>query len=488
VGRVLNVVRAALQGPPAGLPFGPLWALVLLPGLWLLAGALAPAETARPRPTRFKHELPIPVERTGARIDIAIQQTEVELRAGRKTSMWTYDGTFPGPTIRRPSGQSTAVTFTNQLPASAGSMTVHNHGGHSPSSEDGQPDDFLIPPGGSRTYTYPLTEGGLPERAATQWYHDHRMDLTGRNVWMGLAGFFIIDDPVDAALPLPDGEFDIPLMIVDRRLNAKNQIPYSFDPDGVTGRHILVNGAIRPHLVVGDRKYRFRLLNASNTRTYELQLGNKQSMIQVGTDSGLSPAPVSRTRIRLGPAERAEVVIDFAGRLNQRIVLRNRAASGAASRIMQFRVEDDLDDDSSVPASLRPAPTLPEPEVTRTWDFGLDLDADARRIWTINGREFDPERVDAFPEVGATEKWIFRNLSEADHVIHVHGADWRLLTRNGGPPDPSEDGLKESFFLAPGESVAVVGRFTDHTGRFMLHCHMLEHEDRAMMTQFEVVP
>ena len=160
---------------------------------------------------------------------------------GRPTRMWTYGGTFPGPTIRRPAGQRTEVTFHHELPPSVGELTVHLHGGHNRTQFDGQPggltashatsfycdiprglsprqsgNDVLIEPGGRRTYVYDLIEDGRPERAAFQWYHDHRLDHTARNVWHGLAGMWIVDDEFEAGLPLPSGERDLPLMLVDR--------------------------------------------------------------------------------------------------------------------------------------------------------------------------------------------------------------------------------------------------------------------------------
>jgi FtsP/CotA-like multicopper oxidase with cupredoxin domain len=391
--------------------------------------------------------------------------------------MWTYNGMFPGPTIRRPTGQTTQVTFTNNLPVAAGEMTVHNHGNHSTSENDGQPDNFLIAPGASRTYTYTHTEAGGNERGATQWYHDHRMDVTGRNVWMGLAGFYIIDDPADPST-LPAGEFDVPLLVADREFDRDNQIPYSFRASGVTGDHILVNGVAQPFFEVGDRKYRFRILNGSNIRDYEFTLDNGDAFIQIGTESGLLPAPVSRASFRIGPAERLDLVIDFAGRLGQTIHLRDTRSN---EDILQFRVTRDLTETSSIPATLRAVPDIGEPTVTRIFEF----DHSAGQF-TINGLPFDPNRVDAFPALGTTEKWVLRNGGGWLHIAHIHDVDQQCLTRNGGPCPPYET-MKETWFLDGGETVEVKLKFTDNTGRYPFHCHVLEHEDDSMMTQFEVV-
>ena len=444
-------------------------------------GAQSPAYQA------FTMPLKIPPVLTGQDITISMAQTQQQIMpTGPPTTMWTYNNSFPGPTIRRPTGVPTNVTFKNDLPASAGSTSVHHHGAQTTEESDGQPAKYLIAPGDSKTYVYPGLDNGAPERAAPQWYHDHRDMVTGRNVWKGLFGAFIYDDPFEQSLNLPKDEYDVPLMVSDRQFDADNQIPYTFVSGGVFGDVILVNGVPQPYYEVGDRRYRFRLYNVSNKRHYVFRLGNGQAMTQIGTDSGLLPAPVSRTSIRLGPAERAEVVIDFAGRLNENIALRNDAAAfGPGERdddVMQFRVNRDVTDTSApVPPTLRPlAPTGP-PVATRIWDFGRE---NAR--WTINGQVFDNERVDATPTLGTTERWIFRNSSTQPHLVHVHLGDQKLVSRNGQGPQPFER-LKDTWYLDPGEEVVVDIPFTDYAGTFIIHCHVLEHEDDGMMTQFRTV-
>jgi FtsP/CotA-like multicopper oxidase with cupredoxin domain len=207
---------------------------------------------------------------------IHMRPAYVSLVPGRGT-WWTYDGTFPGPTIRARSGDPIRIRHVNDLPAKAGAMTVHLHGDHHPSSDDGQPADYLIRPGHARTYTYPLTEDGGPERAAFRFYHDHRMGQTGRNVWNGLAGMFILDDHSDSLLPLPKGyRYDIPLMVNDRTFGSENSLGYSSESappfDGAIGDHVLVSGTYQPYLNVSDRRYRFRILNASNWCSYNFHL------------------------------------------------------------------------------------------------------------------------------------------------------------------------------------------------------------------------
>jgi spore coat protein A len=455
----------------------------ILIGTALGAGAAAPTEASNP--AAFSRPLVIPRVLTGSNITLTAKLADVQILPGAPTRMWTYNGSFPGPTIRRPTGQTTTVTLVNNLPAAAGELTLHNHGNHSTSENDGQPDAFLAAPsGGTVKYTYTGREAGGNERGAFQWYHDHRMDVTGRNVWMGLAGMYIIDDPADPKT-LPKGEFDVPLLIADRSFDANNQLAYHFDANGVTGDHILVNGVPQPYFKVGDRKYRLRILNASNSRSYDLALSNGQSFIQIGTESGLLPAPVRRSRILIAPAERVEVVVDFANKLNQRIVLQNLAAEGSLRQLMQFRVTRDLTNNSSVPAKLRPLPSLDATSaVTRTFEFGR---ARLSGVWTINGKSFDPNRVDAQPKLGTTETWIIKNKSSVNHVVHIHGVDQQLVSRNGAAPARYEL-MKESWNVPGGQTIVLKLKFTDNVGRFVFHCHILEHEDASMMAQIEVVP
>jgi FtsP/CotA-like multicopper oxidase with cupredoxin domain len=410
-------------------------------------------------------------------VSIGIDEACVQILDGPCTNMWTYGGTYPGLTIRRPTGQTTNVTFTNNLDPAAGELTVHNHGNHSSAVNDGQPESFLIPTAGSRTYIYDGLEEGANQRGKMQFYHDHRMDVTGRNVWMGLTGMYIVDDPADPAT-LPSGAFDLPLAIADRQFDVNNQIPYVFDPNGVTGDKILINGVYQPYLEVGDRKYRLRILDASNARTYFLTLSTGDSFIQIGTESGLLPAPITRTGMRMGPAERLDVVVDFAGRLGQTIYLTD-VLTGMP--LLEFRVTQHVVDDSSIPPTLRALPDIGEPTVTRNWSF----DKTANH-WTINGLRFDPDRVDAKPVLGTTEKWVFTNPTGQVHTVHVHDVAQQCISRNGGACYPYET-MKETWYLDPGETLEVKLKFTDHTGMYMLHCHIIEHEDDGMMTQFEVV-
>jgi spore coat protein A, manganese oxidase len=463
-----------------------------------------------------------------ADLTIPIREADVQALPGEKTRMWTYGGTFPGPTIRRPAGRRTSVTFQHRLPRSAGELTVHLHGGHNRSQFDGQPggltrsyarssycripaglserqsgNDRLLRPGGSQTYVYDLVEDGTPERAAFQWYHDHRLDHTARNVWRGLAGMWIVDDELDAGLPLPSGERDLALMIGDRSFDRHNQLTDPFTSrrppgDGIVADRVLVNGAYMPFHRVRAQRYRLRVLNVSQFRSYDLHLSSGAPLLQIGTDSGLMPKPVRRRHALIGPGERVELVVDFGEHAGESIELRSGTARGGGSPVgarayrgglMQFRVDSRrAPDQTRVPRTLRPlpawvkrAPAAPQ----RRWE--ISIGGYFRPTWLINGRTFNPVRADAKPRLGSVETWeIFNNTSVA-HTMHMHLTDWYLLARNGKPPPPWEDCLKETFFVFPRERILLAGHFADHTGKFPIHCHMLDHEDHGLMSQFEVV-
>jgi FtsP/CotA-like multicopper oxidase with cupredoxin domain len=503
-------------------------ALALALPVRLRPGNIGLLTAAAAKPKAFRRALPIPPVLTDATIELEMRQAKVALLPGRKTKLWTYGGSFPGPTIRRPAGEPTQVTFVHNLPRKAGELTVHLHGGHNTSADDGQPggltrsqpraffcdiskdlragqsgNDLLIPPRGRRTYNYALLEDGAPERASFQWYHDHRLERTAPNIWRGLAGMWIIDDDFDAALPLPRGERDIPLMLTDRSFDKRNQLTDPFGRfahapnDGVTGKLVLVNGAHRPFHRVTATRHRLRILNASHFRSYNVQLSNGERLVQIATESGLMPAPVSRRRILIGPGERVEVIADFSGSAGKRVVLESVRRGGGhndlgstafVGPLMQFRVGDPAADDTSVPPTLRPlpdwvasAPAAPQ----RKWKFTVSRGL--APSWLVNGKTFDPGRSDAFPRLGTTETWELHNATAVAHLIHLHHTDWYMLSRNGRPPKPWERCLKETFFLDPGDRVVIAGHFSDYTGKYVIHCHMLDHEDHGLMSQFEVV-
>ena len=462
----------------------------------------------------FTLPLFIPPVRTAAHITLPIERKQVRVFAhGPLTWMWTYGGTYPGPTIIRPTGAQTKITYVDKLPKADGSFSVHLHGDHHASSSDGQPTRFLISPGHPRTYTYPLTDATRSIPGAFFYYHDHRMLVTGRNNWRGLQGVFLVHNPAEDKFRLPTGNFDVPLVVSDRSFTSTNQLknPFPAHPmmemtgpaappnDQTVGNTILVNGRYSPHFNVANHRYRLRLLNASNFQSYDFKLSDGRAFTQVGSGDSLFPNPVARKDILLGPSQRADVVVNFAGEFGKRIVLKsvpraNRPPHGVgtpSAALMQFRVTRQVAAGPPVPSTLLTLPPLPIPNPTtidKTWTINSPGHNTHGYFWRIDGKMFNPKRTDYRVQRGTTEVWRLVNKSNVTHYFHIHEEQWRTVSRNGKAPPAWELGLQDTWKLDPGESVVVEGTFTDHLGEFMIHCHMLDHEDHGLMAQFKVVP
>lgn len=450
----------------------------------------------------FRRALVIPPEIVagGSTIDITMQEAMADIIPGRPTPVWAYNGIYPGPTIRAQAGLSAATVTVNQQNDLPEPMSIHLHGAHVQPDSDGHPND-LIAPGGNKDYVYPNTQ--LP---ATLWYHDHAVDLTGPHVYMGLAGFYLTSDSFETnpALNLPTGAQDVPLLIQDRLFNRNGTLAYPQSDDainrGVIGDRILVNGRIQPFFSVSRRKMRFRLLNGSNARIYDLRLSNGQPFIQVGSDGGLLTAAVSRNVIRLGPAERADVVIDFTNVASgTQIFLRNTnrmiplSMDRAPREILRFDVGGAQTMTGPITA-LRPVAPLGAEVGTRNFTLGRIFLPDGRPVWRINGLTYDPGVIQANPSNNDIEIWRFQNNSNFVHPMHIHLVQFQIQDIGGVPPAAGDDGWKDTVNVPPFTNVGVKMRFgrwdgaAGPTGTFVFHCHNLEHEDHAMMAQFDVTP
>jgi spore coat protein A, manganese oxidase len=454
-------------------------------------GELLRSRARLPRP----YTVPMPVPRVARPVrsdattdfyELFQREADLEILPGLRTRVFGYDGTFPGPTLVTRSGRPAVVTHRNHLPVP---VAVHLHGGHSPADSDGHPTD-LIQPAARRDYAYPMRQ-----RAATLWYHDHRMDFTGPQVYRGLAGFHIVTDDEQDALGLPNGDRDIPLMITDRAFDEDGSFRYPAHHhgagvtdaymEGVLGDVILVNGAPWPVLEVTAARYRLRLLNASNARRYRLSLDPPRTpLVQIGSDGGLLERPLEHAAVLLAPGERCEVVVDFAAFApGAEVTLRNSLGTGDVREVTRFRVTSRGSDDSRVPQRLsRIEPLRPDQAArTRTWSFRRAPTGE-HPGWLLGDRAFDPGRIDAEMRLGEVEIWRF--TSDLHHPVHVHLDPFQVLARRGNGPGPHDAGWKDTVDISPSESVDVAVRFTDYPGRYLLHCHNLEHEDMAMMATF----
>jgi spore coat protein A len=391
---------------------------------------------------------------------------------------------MPGPTIRARQGRKTVVQHLNKLPVPT---VVHLHGGCTPPDSDGFPTD-LVMPGKSRSYVYPNQRPG-----ATLWYHDHSMDSTGHNLFMGLAGLYIVEDPIEKNFPLPRDGYDVPLILQDRLFDQDGAL--HFVPDFLHGAYsdtLLVNGAPWPHFEVAARKYRLRILNASNARSFRLALSSGRPFTQIATDGGLLPFPISIKEIPLAMAERVEVIVDFSGHsIGSQIFLNDLDRHQA---ILRFDVLRHERDDTVVPRQLREAAPLSKDLAVRTRTLVLTRAPSQKSEgrWAINGSEFEAERPIAEPHFGDVEIWRIANHTFLQgvsvlHPVHLHLVDFRILERNGKPAFPHESGWKDTVALESGDEVKIIMRFDGYRGRYLLHCHNLEHEDRGMMARFDVV-
>ena len=454
---------------------------------------------------------------------VPMRQVECKLHRDLPPArLWCYGGSSPGPTFETRSNQGLFIEWPNELPtkhflpidhslhgAEAGVPesrgVVHVHGAKAPPESDGYPEDWYVP-GKSRTYFYPNRQ-----EPAALWYHDHTMGINRLNIYAGMFGLFLIRDDVEDQLNLPKGPFEIPLAIYDRLLRQDGQLDYpvSGNPERpwvpeVFGNVMMVNGKAFPFLEVEDRKYRFRVLNAANGRFFHLSLSNGQAIHQIGADQGLLPAPVPLERSLLAPGERADWIIDFSGHTGEQIVLKNDSF-----QVMQFRVgKSKSPDGSSLPRELRPVPRTVESTAVRTRPLALIENmnmAGESMSMLLNGTPWHMP-VTENPVLDSTEIWSFINTTDDSHPIHLHLVRFQILDRRRfepffyqttgeirytgpvTPPAPEEAGWKDTVRADPKMVTRIIVRFEGYLGRYVWHCHVLEHEDNEMMRPYDVIP
>lgn len=468
------------------------------------ANALSTATSTATNGQRFIRELPIPplLEKT-MRVDGGSGPGLFELKAmvGSKsffpdiaTETLGYNGSFLGPTIRVRNGDNVSLAVTNSLDEVT---TVHWHGLHVPARWDGGPHQVIGP---DEVWRPKFT---INQQAATLWYHPHAMGLTGKHVYQGLAGLFIIDDEISDALPLPStyGVDDVPLILQDRRFYDDGSFAYVRSMHdvihGVLGNILLVNGSSAPFMEVGRGIIRFRLLNGSNSSIYRLRTDTPVPLKVIASDGGLLHRPVTVKDLVLSAGERIELLADFSDLdPGERIRFWVDQFGGMSFEALELRIGQGRTEFSTIPEILREQPRIPETEADTTRQFAMETMsqrgmgmAGGNRL-TINGMKMDISRIDHRIELGSTEIWEITNTSasmmQLPHSMHLHDVQFNILDRNGQPPAPVEAGRKDTVLLWPGDRVRIIARFQDYTGIYMYHCHLLEHEDDGMMGQFEV--
>ena len=423
-----------------------------------------------------------------------------------RTTVYGYEGITPGPTIKATKGRKVVVRHVNQLPNRHATLgykpwsSVHLHGSASLPQYDGYASD-VTNPGEFKDYRYPNIQP-----ARTLWYHDHGVHHTAENAYMGCAAQYHLHDEQELGLPIPHGEYDVPLILRDAIFGQDGNFVY--DDGGhsnLYGDVILTNGAPWPVMKVERRKYRFRVLNASISRSFRLALSTGDPFTVIGHDGGLAPAPQQTPDMRVGMAERYEVVIDFARyKPGQRVILQNLSNPNnvdykSTKQIMRFDVLDATGDpkNNSVPEVLAPGTDdfyspMSLKESDATGKAALEV-VRKNGMWTVNDQTWDEvvksgyKKVVANPKVDEVQVWTLKNPSGGwFHPLHIHLIDFKILDRNGKAPHPYERGPKDVAYLRENETVRVIARFGPHKGRYMVHCHNLVHEDHDMMVQFNV--
>jgi FtsP/CotA-like multicopper oxidase with cupredoxin domain len=469
----------------------------LAAGLLLLTACGAPGGgggSVTVRSVEAVNALPIPellegTPRDGRSVfDLTAQAGSTDFgQTGGPADTIGINGSYLGPTLRMVDGQQVRVRLTNQLDEMT---TLHWHGMHVPARMDGGPHSMVMP---GQTWT---PQWRIDQPAATLWYHSHPHGQTAQQVYRGLAGMIILDDPdaPDVGLPEQYGVDDVPLVVQDKTFLADGKLlvdPQAGPSTGFLGDTITTNGAMGTYFDVTTEAVRLRILNGSNARFYNFGFNDGRTFDLVGTDGGLLAAPVAADRVQLGPGERAEVVVRMSA--GESVSLNSSPPelgtgddglfSGGTFEVLQLRAAQ----------TLTPSPPLAT-ELAQIQD-----DDPARAITTrtfriqgraINGRPMAMDRIDMAVPVDQTEIWEITNADPQPHNFHAHNVGFRVLSVGDQPPAPVQSGYKDTVYVAPRETVRILLKFTDYTDPnwpYMFHCHLLLHEDIGVMGQFVVV-
>lgn len=444
---------------------------------------------------------------------LTARATTAEIAPGVRSPIFTLGDGPVAPTIRARAGDRARITLKNAL---AEPTILHWHGLRPPEKDDGHP-RLAIDPG--EEYGYDFT---LDERAGTYWYHPHPHMRTAAQVHLGMAGLFLITDREEQALGLPDGDRELGLVLQDKRPDANGRIAYNVTMghdmmEGLLGSAAYVNGVRQPSVEVDSALYRVRVLGGANARIFRLALSNGRPLTLIGTDGGLLERPVTLPHMDLTTGERADLLLDFTGlAAGTRVMLTSLPfeapyrgmggmgggmgmgrgmmggmggsgviPNGGAMDLLEFVVAREVRASNRVPEQLSRIAPVDTRAITTTREFRF---RSAMMQHTINGAMFEMDRMDLTVPFGATERWTFINEGPFPHPVHMHAVHFRVLERRGARNElfPWERGWKDTVLVHPNEQVSVMATFDRHRGRFLMHCHNLEHEDHGMMLNFKV--
>jgi len=420
-------------------------------------------------------------------VSLTAARAKLPLVSGKVADVFAYNGMSPGPTLEFREGDHVIVHFHNELPQAT---TVHWHGLHIPADQDGSP-LYPIQPGKSHDYIFTIEHG----TAGTYWYHPHPDMTTGYQVAKGLYGALIIrsdDDPLPKSLTDriivlsdnrfgPDGSIDTP--------DAASQSGLIDEENGREGNTFFLSGHVMPTIGIRSGEVqRWRIINASASRVYRLSLGG-QTFTQVGSDGGLFEHPVDMKEIVVPNSERVEILVHGRGTPGSSTTLQSLPYDRYSPQTKPAGWEKEIDlatlkysDEPPVvpvklPSTLRAIPVLDTLKATATRVFALGQGI-------INGKTMDMNRVDTRVRLGATEIWQIENIVGMDHPFHLHGFRFQIIDRNGVPEKDRR--WKDTVNVPKHEVVRFIVKFDDFPGKWMYHCHILDHEDHGMMGILEV--
>lgn len=459
-----------------------------------------------------QNQLMIPPTLSGTNIDLTLQTGTHQFYSGTNTNTYGANGNILAPTLLLNQGDFVNFTVNNTL---SDTTTIHWHGLHVAPQNDGGPHTYIEP---NTTWSPSFT---IMDKAATYWYHPHLHKKTNEHVSKGIAGLLIVRDAEEMALNLPRdyGVDDFPLVLQTKDFDANKQIVVHSNNDETQ----MVNATINPYLEVPSQVVRFRVLNGSSMRVFNLGLSNGASFYQIASDGGLLSTPFSTTRVMLAPGERAELLIDFSGMNGQTVDLNSFASElpngmyGAATpgmmsmlslngynpnplngtdfKLLQFNIGTQTASPvTSIPTSLVTVTPIPEVNAVKTRSFVMQpAQMGPNQLngnFLINGASMDMSVINETVYLNDTEIWEIRNQSGISHPFHIHDVQFYILDRNGVAPPINEQGRKDVVFVKPQETVRFISVFEDFANDeipYMYHCHLLTHEDEGMMGQFLVI-
>ncbi len=439
--------------------------------------------------SEYKKPLFIPEELKGVTAngvttyDLSLQAGVSHFLENKSTPTWGVNGNYLGPTLRLRNGATVNINYRNKLDEKT---TMHGHGMHVPAIMDGGAHQIIEP---NQTWMASYT---VKQHASTNWYHPHLMGKTADHVMNGLAGLIIVDDDNSEALDLPKryGIDDIPLIIQDRDFNPDGSFDYNPSQrekmHGWKGETFMTNGVIKPYLNVEAKQIRFRILNASNSRIYTFAFASGKTFKQIATDNSFLETPVELNRLRLSPAERAEIIVDFFTDAGQTEVFKDLESD---KNIFKINIQQTQNTSNLLPEKLINLDALDRKDAVNTRLFTL---SGGMGSLVINGQSMKMDVINETVPVNAVEIWEVVNNMGMDHNFHIHATHFQILERNGNTKSvaDNEKGFKDTVLVPARESVKFIVKMIDYTDSenpYMYHCHFLEHEDLGMMGQFVVV-